>query len=130
MESLLKTNTSDYMLDKKLEIMFDMNNKKLYAEITELKKAVIGLSEEVASLKKAQAQSRHSASAPSYEEPIRHQPEPVHQAPQIHAVQNHNSQSGETRSDDGRTRARTGDYNPDDVSIDKFFYFGNKGQKR
>ena len=46
------SNMEDYMLEKKFEIMLDMNNKKIANEISKLSSMINSLNEEIVFIKK------------------------------------------------------------------------------
>jgi hypothetical protein len=98
----------DDLLTQKIELILEMNGKKLLTEIGKLREELSGLKEEVAGLKKA---TRFGAGAP--EPPQQQWPQ---QAPPQQAAP-------ERRLDKPIDRNGVA---PADVSIEKIFYFGNK----
>lgn len=107
-------NLDDYMLQKKLEIMIDINNKKISAELNGMRSVISKFNEELAEIKKSL-----NGNAQRLKEP----------AVSLNTSANDSRQSDFRRtgnSEQQMAKPRTGDYEPKDVSIDKFFYFGNK----
>lgn len=98
-----------FFIQKQMETMLEINNKKLVSEISALKDSVSKLSQEISDLKKMRV------SQPA--------PEPRHEPRQETLRQEPSSQQQSSSSD---LRPRYGDYNPEDVSVTKMFYFGNK----
>ncbi|MBI2208122.1 hypothetical protein HYU50_01360 [Candidatus Woesearchaeota archaeon] len=105
-------NTEDYMLEKKFEIMLDMNNKKIANEISKLSSMISKLNDEIASIKKELGKGI-AAKAPVAEEPLEYGAREIP------------SNSVRPKPNDD-LKPRYGDYSPEDVPIGKIFYFGNK----
>lgn len=101
---------NDYFMQKQFEIMIEMNNKKFASDINALKEMVNSLHEEIADIRrninKSTVIQKVEASAVSAES---------------RQQSNENAQKNSMP-----TRPRYGDYKSEDVSINKFFYFGNK----
>ena len=89
---------NSYLIEKKFEVMLESLGKRLMSEISSIKETVNSLQSEVTELKRGHAQ----ASAQT-----------VLQTPSVHKVET-------------PLRPRYGDYNPEDVAVEKMFYFGNK----
>jgi len=95
----------DYLFKKKIEMMIDTNNKRLSNELSSIKSIISKLNEDINELKKERKESNG----------IKAQEERESKA-------NENNQ----KSSKEPLKPRCGDYKPEDVSINKFFYFGNK----
>ncbi len=112
----------DYFNQKRIELMIDMANKKVLAELEEMKRVVKVLETEIVTLKQkaergppinkimdeVKVEEAKTEQQPTPE--VQQEPAPV-------------EAKGEEKSDGDN---RYGDYTSDDVSVDKFFYFGNK----
>ena len=124
----------DAFTQKRFELMIDMATKKLQQEIAALKEHISSLNSEIGSLKSQVSR-------------LQFQPQPQHPVQKtLNANENQNIQpkkevkivdcrpederKGEFQSGSAKNaepvRPRYGDYKPEDVSIDKFFYFGRK----
>ena len=129
----------DAFTQKRFELMIDMATKKLQQEIAGLKEHIGSLNSELGSLKsqisRLQFQPQQAQAHPV------HAPRPVqepHYAEQPQArkeVEIVDCRPEEEKKSDFKSGAernaepikpRYGDYQPQDVSIDKFFYFGRK----
>ena len=132
----------DAFTQRRFELMVEMSTKKLQQEIAALKEYVSSLNNEIGSLKSQvsrlqfqppQAHSVQRTLADS--ESVAH----VQQAQQdiqpkkevkIFDCRPENEKHAEFQSGAAKNaepvRPRYGNYNPEDVSIDKFFYFGRK----
>ena len=106
------SNLDDYLLQKKLEIMLDINNKKIAAELNSMRSIIHKLNEELAEIKKS---LNGNAQRPKESN-----------ADLLNTNDSRQSDSGRTRSNEQIAQPRSGNYEPKDVAIDKFFYFGNK----
>ncbi len=107
---------NSYMLEKKFEIMIGSAAKKILAEIAGLKESISILQSELNDIKRARPQSQPAqmqAAASPYSSAAN--------IPQ-------NISNGSSNAHPGSTVAtpRFGNYKPEDVSVDKFFYFGKK----
>jgi len=111
----LSNGTQDYMMEKKFEIMMDINNKKIAAELAKMSVSIIKLNEEIASLRQNLSRGQPIITAPSQEA----MGEKTREIP---------SNSVRPKSNDD-LKPRFGDYKPEDVPIGKFFYYGNKKVK-
>ena len=114
------SNMDDYMLEKKFEIMLDMNNKKIANEISKLSSMINSLNEEIASIKRGL--SRGATAEASRQNPAK---SAVADEPSEYITREIPSNSVRPKSNDD-VKPRYGDYNPEDVAISKIFYFGNK----
>ena len=106
-----------YMLEKKFEIMIGTATKKVLTEILSLKESIASLQNEIGDIKRARIQS---APAPS-SAPV----SPYSGAANVPS-NNANIVSSNSHPSTTIARPRFGDYKPEDVSVDKFFYFGKK----
>ena len=109
-------NMDGYMLQKKFEIMIDINNKKMTNELSKINNVLSSLNEEICRIKKQISGNSQVVKAQSV-------------APEIQ-VEKNNAESvqnvNKPKDNWPASRPRYGDYKSDDVSINKFFYFGNK----
>jgi len=109
-------NMDGYMLQKKFEIMIDINNKKISNELSKINNVLSSLNEEICRIKKQISGNSQVVKAQSV-------------APEIQ-VEKNNAESvqnvNKPKDNWPASRPRYGDYKSDDVSINKFFYFGNK----
>jgi hypothetical protein len=114
------TKPDDYFLQKQLELMMDMNNKRVNAEITKMNETITRLNDEVRDLRRQMGSGARRVES---------------------AVPIVNASSGEVVNrpdaperpvftpkpeEPKQTSPRMGNYQTDDVSIDKFFYFGRR----
>ena len=129
----------DDLITQKIELILEMNGKKLLTEIGKLKDEISGLKEEVAGLKKAQRFGAGAPEPPSQaayrEAPPQQQwqqapPQqqwqqapPPQQWQQAPPPQSYPQQEPQRRQDHPIDRNGVA---PADVSIEKMFYFGNK----
>lgn len=130
----------DAFTQKRFELMIDMATKKLQQEIVSLKEHMASLNSELGSLKSQVSRMQF--------QPQSHPVQRTLVEPQEHVQENHQQQginrkeveiidcrpegerkenfkSGAERNSEP-IKPRYGDYTPQDVSIDKFFYFGRK----
>ena len=137
----------DAFTQKRIEIIIEMATKKLIAEINSMKEHVNSLNSEIGSLK-SQVNRLQFQPPPVPKRVVREYVEEVSQegqaehiqapAPQVQpnrevkivdcrpeADRKEEFVSGAARNAEP-IRPRFGDYNSQDVSIDKFFYFGRK----
>lgn len=118
-----QSSKDSYFLQKQLEVMIDMHNKKTAAEIESMKTTISMLQEEVSALRRMMHDAPRQA-APS-------------QGHGSHSAPSHHESSGQSLRPFVEERPRTDvtkpiDRNgvaPADVAIDKFFNFGS-GRKR
>ncbi len=87
-----------YLLEKKFEVMLESLGKKLMSEISSLRETVNSLQSELGELKRGHVQ-----------------------APVQSVLQTPSAQRAEAP-----LKPRYGDYNPEDVAVEKMFYFGNR----
>ncbi len=113
---------SSYLMEKKFEFMIDSGNKKLANEINALKSTVSSLSIEIASLRKQIDGIQKTAPATTVFESNN-----VARQEEIQSTPVRSSAPAETARGRGEPiKPRFGDYTPEDVPVEKFFYFGNK----
>ena len=128
----------DAFTQKRFELMVEMATKKLNQEIQGLKEHMAALNSEFGSLKSQVSriqfqppQAQHSArqvseGQPAYQEPAAAEKKDV----KIVDCRPDGEKTKEFVSGSARNsepiRPRFGDYKSEDVSIDKFFYFGRK----
>ena len=126
----------DAFTQKRFELMIEMATKKLQQEMQALKEHVISLNSEIGSLKSQvsriqfQPQQSHQRTlVESNDSQNTPQPEAKKDVKIVdcrpHDERHEQFQSGAARNAEP-IRPRYGDYEPKDVSIDKFFYFGRK----
>ena len=123
----------DAFTQRRFELMVEMATKKLQQEIAALKEQMASLHGEMGSLKsqlsRAQFQqpqqnySRSSDQVQAEEPQIKKEVKIVDCRPDGEKTKEF--VSGSARNSEP-IRPRYGDYEPKDVSIDKFFYFGRK----
>ena len=132
----------DAFTQKRFELMIDMATKKLQQEMQALKDHVVSLNSEIGSLKsqvsriqfappqphavqRTLSEEHESQSAPhqSAQQQPKRDVKIVDCRPEGERTQDFKS-GAEKNSEP--VRPRYGDYEPKDVSIDKFFYFGRK----
>lgn len=100
-----------YLMEKKFEFMLESINKKVANELNALKNMIGSINSEVTEIKKQLNGVQRAAPA---------------------VFENSNSVSNQGRDTQARgqdnraIKPRYGDYAPEDVPIEKFFYFGNK----
>ena len=125
----------DLFTQKRFEIMIDMATKKLQQEISALKAQIVLLNAEVGSLKSQvsrlqfQPPQAHAVQR-TLIEPQQLQTVQPKKEVKIVDCRPENEKKGEFVSGAAKNsepiKPRYGDYTPEDVSIDKFFYFGRK----
>jgi multidrug resistance efflux pump len=116
-----------FLLERQLKMLMEISTKKYDKEIAELKSHMSHLQQDletlranVKSIRVEQAQAAHQPAPPAvhHEPPVEHKPEHISNQEIAQA-----SNAGESVS---MRMARTGNYQSEDVSVEKFFYFGNK----
>ena len=126
----------DVFTQKRFELMIEMATKKLQQEINTLKEYVSSLNNEISSLKsqisriqfqpqQAQTVQKTLTEPQSKEQDIQQKKEVKIVDCRPHEERANDFQSGAAKNAEP-IRPRYGDYEPKDVSIDKFFYFGRK----
>lgn len=127
----------DAFTQRRFELMVEMATKKLQQEIAALKENVLSLNSELGSIKSQvsriqfQPQQPHSVQR-TLAEPQQESQSNAQPKKEVKIVdcrpndeRHEEFQSGAARNSEP-IRPRYGDYEPKDVSIDKFFYFGRK----
>ncbi|MEK6983122.1 MAG: hypothetical protein AABX33_00985 [Nanoarchaeota archaeon] len=126
----------DAFTQKRFELMIEMASKKLQQEMVVLKENIVSLNSEIGSLKRQISRiqfqpQEHVAVQKTLIEPQSKeaQLQPRKEVEIIDCRADH-EKKGEFKSGTAKNtepiRPRYGNYEPDDVSIDKFFYFGRK----
>lgn len=117
--SMQSSNLEDYMIQKKIEIMMDMNNKKINNELSKMSSMIAKLNEEIVAIKK-----NFNGNDAMQRKPV----EVFETRKEIDqdalSIPRNNFNTPKNEAD--KPKPRYGDYKPEDVNIDKFFYFGNK----
>ncbi len=106
-----QANLNGYFLQKQIEVLIDMNNKKIATEFSKLNSAISRLNEEISEIKKnirEGTQIQKEQCAPFSEKT------------------NVNLNSDSCSSKDQLLRQKCGEFKSEDVAVSKFFYFGNK----
>jgi len=124
----------DVFTQKRFELMVEMATKKLQQEINALKENIVSLNGEIGSLKsqvsRLQFQPQSHTVQKTLAEPQRENPVQQKNEVKIVDCRPENERKEEFKSGAERNtepiRPRYGDYQPEDVSIYKFFYFGRK----
>jgi hypothetical protein len=131
MESLnikecISGNMDNYFEQKKIETLIDINNKKIAAELSPLKDAISKMAGEIAELRsKLNSREAVAARQPAYQN-YTSEP-PASARPPVY--QNYTSEPAAPeprRTNSEPIKPRFGDYQPEDVSVTKMFYFGRK----
>ena len=107
---------NSYLLEKKFEIMIAASAKKIMADIAGLKESIMALQSELNDVKRARQQSQ-PATMPAASSPY---------SSAANIPQNTSNGISNNHPSSTVARPRFGDYKPEDVSVDKFFYFGRK----
>ena len=128
----------DAFSQKRFELMIDMATKKLQQEIVSLKEALSTVHMEMGSLKsqvsriqfqpqrEAARQEQSPAQSQEYNEPSQEKRDAKIVDCRPHGERTDSFQGGSAKNSAEPIRPRFGDYQSKDVSIEKFFYFGNK----
>ena len=126
----------DAFTQKRFELMIEMATKKLQQEVAELKGYVTSLNSEIGSLKSQvsriqfQPQQAHAVQRTLSEPQTEIQNVQPKKDVKIIDCRPDNERHEDFQSGSAKNaepvRPRYGDYEPKDVSIDKFFYFGRK----
>ena len=109
----------DAFNQKRLELMIDLATKKLQQEINSLKESVASLGREITALKSRTSNSTNNNDAREVKKEIKI----IDCRPENERKEEF--QSGAAKNTEA-VMPRYGNYEPKDVSIDKFFYFGRK----
>lgn len=112
----------NFFIQRMVEVMLDINNKKLFSEINTLKSEVSRLNDMVSELSRKSAEIRNV----DMQKNIKDFHDEAEAAPASVAVSAPASAAPRGRANETVSRPRYGDYKPEDVSVDKFFYYGRK----
>ena len=112
----------DAFTQKRLELMIDLATKKLAQEINSLKESVASLGREIAALKSRTSNTSNSTNNNDARE-VKKEIKIIDCRPENERKEEF--QSGAAKNTEA-VMPRYGNYEPKDVSIDKFFYFGRK----
>jgi|SRR3989344_8893486 len=97
----------NYLMQKKFDIVIDANNKKIFNEMNKIIAMVNRLDEEINSIKRR-----------------------LDERPVLRTEHVETQKEGQTQlkkeSDSQPQRPKPGDYSPEEVAVDKIFYFGKK----
>ena len=125
----------DVFTQKRFELMIEMATKKLQQEMASLKEHLVSLNSEIGSLKSQvsrlqfQPPQKHTVQTtlgePQQEQTIQPRKEVKIVDCRPEGERHQDFKSGAEKNAEP-IRPRYGDYEPKDVSIDKFFYFGRK----
>ena len=123
----------DVFTQKRFELMVEMATKKLQGEISSMKESMCSMAGEINSLKSQISRMQFQPQSHPVQKTLVEQQEiPVQQKKEVKIVdcRPENERKEEFKSGAAKNaepvRPRYGDYEPKDVSIDKFFYFGRK----
>ena len=126
----------DAFTQKRFELLIDMATKKLQQEISSLKDYINSLNSEVGSLKSqvSRLQFQPQQAHPVQRTLVEPQQEnnSIQTKKEVKIVdcrpenERHQDFKSGAEKNSEPARPRYGNYNPEDVSIDKFFYFGRK----
>ena len=100
-----------YLMEKKFEFMLESINKKVANELNSLKTMIGSINNEISEIKK-QLNGVQRAAPAVFES--------------SNGVSNQGRDTPARGQDNRAIKPRFGDYSPEDVPIEKFFYFGNK----
>lgn len=114
--SMESSDLGGYLLQKKIEVMIEANNKKVAVELSNLNKSISKLNVEIDEIKRQLSEARTSETTNS----SRNEEKEESQS----AVNTITITNTEKKSD--LPKPRYGDYKSEDVAIDKVFYFGGK----
>lgn len=104
--------SDDYFIQKKVEIMIDTNNKRVASELDNIKSMINRLNEDIHEIKRNL--SGNNGFMPKKEPAI------------VSESFRDNNQNDLKAKNNEPQKPRSGDYQPEDVSVHKFFYFGTK----
>ncbi len=122
----------DIFTQKRFELMIDMATKKLQQEIAALKDQITSLNSEIGSLKSQVTRLQFQPQAKEVQTKLQNQQGKIQQKKEVEIIdcrpveeRKEEFKSGAAKNSEP-LKPRYGDYQPEDVSIDKFFYFGRK----
>ncbi len=115
-----------FLLEKKLQMLVEIATKKYDRDISELKAHVQHLNQELETLRSNVKNIRvEQAQQPAHHSPPVHQETPT-QRPVEHISDHQVAQASASGESVSLRMAKSGNYNSEDVSVEKFFYYGNK----
>lgn len=105
------SNLEDYMIQKKIDLMVEMAYKKVASELGKMNDVITRLSDEIIGIKKQLSEGIYAQKTRA-----------------VPVFENKKSQEDlkTAKQEEQPSKPRYGDYKPEDVGVDKFFYFGNK----
>lgn len=111
LDSSKSSDLDGYMLQKRIEIMIDINNKKIFSELDKVRDAINRLNEEISEFRKnlSQGSAIKTEAVTVFKDTV-----------------DNSYGNSEVPKNSTQPKPRYGDYKPEDVAIGKFFYFGNK----
>jgi hypothetical protein len=140
MQMMEQNSGGDYLLQKKIEVMLDLQYKKIKNDIDQLKASVDNLAQEMMGLRSAmkkEAYAAESHTAQSFQQTAPQQAmqqqamqQPVQmmqqQAMQPQQAMQQTQQPAQSPTASGQQAAYQQNLTSNDVSIEKFFNFGKK----
>ena len=118
-----------FLMEKRLSLLVEMATKKYDREILELKAQLHQLNGELETLRSNVKSIRiEQAQQPQQQaQPIHHEHQQAQQSRPVERVSDAQIAAASNAGESVSSRmARTGNYKSEDVSVEKFFYFGNK----
>ncbi|MBI2541205.1 hypothetical protein HYV80_00655 [Candidatus Woesearchaeota archaeon] len=122
----------DAFTQRRFELMIEMATKKLQQEVAALNEHMASLNAEMGSLKSQVSRMQFQPQTHAVQRTLTAENEDTQPKKEVKIVdcrpeaeRKQEFKSGAARNSEP-IKPRYGDYQPDDVSIDKFFYFGRK----
>lgn len=127
-----------YLMERKLQLLVEMHTKKYEKEITSLKEQLASVMTQLETMQTNVKGLRQDVSlppsqklpeqSPRQEIQLNLQRQPILDTPSIPLNDGGQQQQlpRSTPADSSVTSQKCGEYTPDDVSVEKFFYFGAK----
>ncbi len=116
-----------FLMEKRLSILVEMATKKYDREILELKAQLHQVAQELETVRSTLKNIRiEQAQAPPTQAPARQQEHIPQPKPFEHISNEQIAQASNAGESVSARMARTGTYKSEDVSVEKFFYYGNK----
>ncbi len=128
----------DAFTQKRFELMVEMSSKKLQQDMMQLKESLCSMAGEINSLKNQVSRMQFQPQQPAQrtlahsESPVEVSQPQMQQRKEVNIVDCRPDNEKKVEFVSGASknsepvRPRFGDYKSEDVSIDKFFYFGRK----
>ena len=122
----------DAFTQRRFELMVEMATKKLQQEMQGLKEYISSLNSDIVSLKSQVSRLQFQPQARDVQKTLVGEKPAIEAKKEVEIVdcRPHDQRKAEFKSGAERNtepiKPRYGDYQPSDVSIDKFFYFGRK----